>query len=254
MRRVIGHLGNELRLAWYLRRRYWFESVLGVTVLVTMFCALLYALMTVGGKSLASGALDTTIVGFVLWQFAIVSYSSASNDIAEETRQRTVEQLVIVPLPLAGLLAARAAIHLLAGAGVLVAGFLLVGWVADGRLQFSLADVLLPVLLASPSLMGIGYVVAGVLLLAKKLEIAHGLMYFALISLVALPAYPVNPFSLLPYALGAATAKAAAVGVDVPATVHVMIAANSAAYLLAGLVAFSWMERRARRLGLLGHW
>lgn len=41
------------------------------------------------------------------------------------------------------------------------------------------------------------------------------MMYFLLMSLVALPAYPVNGLALLPYALAAATVKAGARGAEI---------------------------------------
>ena len=127
-------------------------------------------------------------------------------------------------------------------------------WLTDGRLQSDLGPLLAATLLAAPSMVGVGYAMAGVLLLAKRAELTHGLMYFALISLVALPAFPANGFALLPYALGAAAAKAAAGGSVIDARTYALIAANSAAWLAAGLLLFRALERRARRLGVLGHW
>lgn len=254
MRLVMLHLLNEVRLALYLKRRYWFETVLGLGFLLILFGGLLYAVGTVSGKSFDSGALDTMIIGFVLWQFAVVSYSSASNDVAEETRQRTVEQLYIVPIPLTYLLGLRAFLHLLGGVLVLLLAFAVISALTAGRLRMDFLPMVGAVLLAAPSLVGIGYAVAGLLLLVKKAELAQGVMYLALISLVALPAYPVNAFALLPYALGAATARAAAEGTTIAPEVYAIVIANSAMYLWLGLTVFWWMERRAKRLGVIGHW
>ncbi|MDR7333021.1 hypothetical protein [Roseateles asaccharophilus] len=254
MKRALPHLFNELRLMLYLKRRYWYETVLGLVFLLGLGAALVYAVVTVGGKPLDSGALDTLIVGAVLWHFAAASYASASNDIAEETRQRTVEQLYIVPLSLARLLGLRALLHLLASAMTLCVAVAALQWLLDGRLQSDLGPLLAAALLAAPSLAGVGYAVAGVLLLAKRAELTHGLMYFALVSLVALPAFPANGFALLPYALGAAAAKAAAGGAVIDGFTYALIAANSAAWLAAGVLLFRTLERRARRLGVLGHW
>ncbi len=254
MNRAMHHLLNELRLMLYLKRRYWYETVLGLLFLLGLGAALVYAVVTVGGKSFDTGALDTLIVGAVLWHFAAVSYASASNDIAEETRQRTIEQLCIVPMGLDRLLGLRAALHLLGGTVTLLVAMTALQWLTDGRLQSDLGPLLAATLLAAPSMVGVGYAMAGVLLLAKRAELTHGLMYFALISLVALPAFPANGFALLPYALGAAAAKAAAGGSVIDARTYALIAANSAAWLAAGLLLFRALERRARRLGVLGHW
>ena len=254
MSRPLPHLLNELRMLLYLKRRYWFETLLGLLFLAGACAALVFVILAVGGKSFDSGALDGLIVGFALWQFAAASYASASNDIAEETRQRTIEQLYIVPISLARLLATRAVLQLLFGLVTLLLAVAAIQWVTGGRLQADIGPLIAAALLAAPSLVGVGYAMAGLLLLVKRAELAQGLMYFALISLVALPAYPVNEFALLPYALGAAAAKAAAAGTALDAQTYALIATNSVAYLLAGWLLFRALERRARQLGVLGHW
>jgi len=91
------------------------------------------------------------------------------------------------------------------------------------------------------------------LLLAKKAEFAAALMSPALIGLIALPAYPVNVLALLPFALGSAATKVAATGVVLPGFVFMLIALNSANYLALGLLVHGWAERRARALGVTGH-
>jgi hypothetical protein len=57
----------------------------------------------------------------------------------------------------------------------------------------------------------------------------------------------------LPYALCAAAARAAAAGADVPAEVWGWIALNGLLYLVAGRYLFIRLLRRARELGVLGH-
>jgi ABC-2 type transport system permease protein len=193
------------------------------------------------------------IIGFVLWQLASASYSSASNDIAQETQQRTIEQLCLTPITLPQLLGIRAFLHVLLGLFVFVLVWTLVYWLTGGRLKGDFVFIVAIAALAVPSLVGVGYAMAGLLLLVKRAEIMHALIYLALISLVALPAYPVNAFSLLPYALGAATAKEVAAGGIVPIAVYGLIAVNSLAYLVIGIGTFIQLERRTRELGTLGH-
>lgn len=254
MTRTGYHLLNELRMMYYMKRRYWFETIGGIIFFGCLFSAMVYAVLSVSGKSFASGELDTMVVGFVLWLFASHSYSSAAKDVAEETHQRTIEQLYIVPLPLTALLGLRTAVHLLSSLMVLIGGLAVVDLLTDNRLKLDMFPVLGAILLAAPALIGVGYVIAGLLLLLKKAEIVHALMYFALISLVALPAYPANGLALLPYALGAAAVKASALGAVLEPSTYALIAANSLAYMTVGLIAFRALEKRARKLGVIGHW
>lgn len=254
MMRLLRHFANELRLMLYVKRRYWFESVLSMLFIVGMFCALLYAVVSVSGTSISSGDLDTMIVGFVLWLFATGSYNSAANDVAEETRHRTIENTYIAPMSFTQILAVRAMLQLLVAAALLASGMGIVDQLAADRIHINLPRVLGTALLAAPALAGVGYVVAGLLLLLKKVQVVHALMYFVLISLVALPAYPVNVFAVLPYSLACAAMKASMTGMAIPARVYLLIAANSFAYLTLGLLLFARLEKRARRLGVLGHW
>ena len=57
----------------------------------------------------------------------------------------------------------------------------------------------------------------------------------------------------MPYALGAASAKAAAGGATVSVEALGWILVNSVAYLGLGLLLFGRAEKQARRLGILGH-
>lgn len=254
MGRTLHHLGNELRLFFYVKRRYWFETLLGFGLVSLLFGGLVYAVVAVGGRSFDSGALDTMIVGFALWQLAAASYGSASSDIAEEMRQRTIEQLCLAPLSLGWLLGVRAVLHVVFAALAFLLVWLAIHWLTAGRLQGDMAAVLGIALLSVPSLVGVGFAMAGLLLLVKRAEVVHAMVYLGLITLVALPAYPLNALALLPYALGAATAKAAAGGAQIPALVYGCIALNSLGYLVAGVLAFVLFERRSRSLGVLGHW
>ena len=112
MTRWPAHLLNELHREWLMKKRYWFESVLGLGFIVTVFAGLLLAVVKVGGQPLEAGGADGLIVGFAVWLFALSASGSACQDVQEETSQRTLEQLCIAPLPLAGLLALRMALSL----------------------------------------------------------------------------------------------------------------------------------------------
>lgn len=249
----LHHLHNEARLMLYLQRRYWFESLLGFLFIIGLFCALLFSVVSVSGKSVASGSLDTMIVGFVLWLFATGSYNSAANDVAEESRHRTIEHIYVAPVGFARILAQRAVLHLAVAALLLAVGMWIAGRLTAGRIHVDVLQVLGTALLAAPALAGVGYAVAGLLLLMKKVQVMHALMYFVLIGLVALPAYPVNGLALLPYALASAAVKASVAGAAIGPGVYLLIGLNSAVYLALGLLAFRLLERHARRLGVLGH-
>jgi ABC-2 type transport system permease protein len=253
MRRILHHFVNELRLHLYRARRYLFETLFGFALLGLLFGGLLWAVSSISGQRLGSGALDGLLLGFVLWYFATSAFGCAGMEIAEEMRQRTLEPLCVAPLPLGGLLLLRTLLRLVGGLVSLLLLITLLRWLTDGRLQLQTLQALGPVLLAAPALIGLGFASAGLLLVVKRAEALPALLGLALMALVALPAYPANAYALLPYALGAAGAKAAASGATLHPGTLVWIALNSAIYLGLGLLLFAWAKRNARRLGILGH-
>ncbi len=252
MTRLWRHLLNEARRDLWLARRYWVETVLGLGFVVSLFGGLVYAVLKASGQSLASGQADGLIAGFALWLFASGAAHAASKEIVEETRQRTLEQLNLAPLSLAGLLGLRLALGLATGLVLLVLTLMLIGVLTDGRVQVSPALLGLAVL-GCPSLAGIGYAIGGLSLLVKRGELLMVAAYPVVIALVSLPAYPVSELAWLPYALAAAAARAASTGTALSADVWPWVALNSAAWLALGLLCFRACLARARRLGVLGH-
>lgn len=250
---MLNHALNEIRLRLYRARRYLFETLLGLGLMLLLFGGLLWAVSSISGQRLDSGALDGLLLGFVLWTFATTAYGCAGREIGEEMRQRTLEALCVAPISLGPLLLLRTLLSMSGGLLSLLLLLALLHWLTDGRLQLHSLQALAPVLLAAPGLIGLGFASAGLLLLVKRAEMVPALLSLALMALVALPAYPVNSLALLPYALGAAAARASAAGaVLVPGTLA-WIALNSAVYLLLGALLFSLALRQARRLGVLGH-
>lgn len=253
MKRWPAHLVNELQRGWLLKRRYWFETLLAFGFLATMFGGLLFAVLSVSGQSLDSGDADGLIVGFAVWLFAAAASGSASQDIQQETEQRTLEQLCIAPLPLWALLGLRAVLTLLGALLTLLVALALAQVLTGGRLQGDWGLTVAACVLAAPALLGLGYAMAGVMLLAKKADLLMVAVFPLVIGLVAVPAYPGNALAWLPYALGAATARATAQGAEPEAVVWLLIAGNGLAWAVTGILAYGLLERRARRLGVLGH-
>ncbi|MBB4842568.1 ABC-type Na+ efflux pump permease subunit [Paucibacter oligotrophus] len=253
LQRLGWHFRNELWRGLFMARRYWVEALVGMGILFGLFGGLLFAVLSVSGKSLASGEVDGLILGFALWMFANAAFASAATEVAEETEQRGLEQLCLAPLPLRALLGLRTARRVLGGVLLLLLTLWLIELLTAQRLQLHYLPTLGLALLAAPALTGVGYVLAGLLLMIKRGQMLVAAAYPLLIALVALPAYPVNSWALLPYALGAASAKALAAGAAVPASVWGLIALNSCFYLGLGLWLYRALEGRAKKLGVLGH-
>ncbi|MCK9488044.1 MAG: hypothetical protein M0Q42_01340 [Xanthomonadales bacterium] len=251
--RLFNHLYNEISRNVLLLRRYWFEAVLSLGLVLVLFGGLIFTVLSVGGGTLESGSVDGIIVGFAVWLFATTAMGGAMGDVAEETEQRTLEQICLAPLPLGTLLAVRALLQLGGGLLMLVVTLMVIEVVTGGRLEIPYIPTLAAALLAAPSLLGVGFALAGVLLLSKKGTGIQVAAFPLVLGLMALPAYPMNALALLPFAFGAAAARASAAGTALGPEVFAVIALNSACYLALGVLIYRRLEQHARKLGVLGH-
>ena len=250
--RMAHHLCNEARRAVYLAKRYWIESLLSFGLIISLFGGLLFAVLEASASSLAAGGADGLIAGFAIWLFASAAAQGSSSEIMQETEQRSLEQLSLAPVRLDSLLALRLLLDLLLGLTLLILTLGAAHLLTGGRVTLGPA-VLGLAILGVPALVGIGFALAGIMLLVKRGEVLVMIGFPLLIGLIALPAYPVNALAWLPYALCAAAARAAAAGEQIPAEVWGWIALNGLLYLIAGRIVFVRLLRRARELGVLGH-
>lgn len=248
-----AHFENELRRNFYLFRRYWIESIFLLGLVVALFGGLVFTVLSFNEYSWSSGAVDRLVVGFALWLFANGAINGAMGDVMEETEQRTLEQICISPAPLEKLLLIRASVKLLTSLLSLLIALAIIDQLTVDRLQIKYATILGLALGAFPSLLGIGYALAGLLLVVKRGAVVQIIILPAIIGLISLPAFPVNMFAALPYSLGAAAARAASSGAQIDPGVYLAIGLNSLFYFVFGLVIFRWFEKRARRDGVLGH-
>lgn len=251
--RLFNHLYNEFWRSLLLLRRYWLEAALSLGLVLFLFGGLVFTVLSVSGSTLESGSVDGIIVGFALWLFASSAMGGAMGDVTEETEQRTLEQICLAPLSLGALLGLRALLQLAGGLILLVVTLMIIEAATVGRLQMQYGPTLGAALLAAPSLLGVGFALAGVLLLAKKGAMVQVVTFPLLLGLIALPAYPMNELAFLPYALGAAAARASASGAVLEPLVFGAIALNSACYLALGVLLYRRFEQHARKLGVLGH-
>lgn len=248
----IAHLVNEMRRSLWLARRYWVETLLGLGFMLSLFGGLLLAVLKASGQSLDQGGADGLIVGFAVWLFASSATHGICKDIQEETEQRTLEQLSLAPLPLRSLLALRCALSLTSSLLLTALTLALIVWLTEGRVQFSLG-VLAMALAGAPALVGVSFALAGAMLMVKRGELLMVASYPVVMGLVALPAFPLNAWAALPYALSAAAARAMAAGAQPELWTWGWVAVNSLLYLALGMSLFQWALKRARKLGVLGH-
>ncbi|MEF8831100.1 MAG: ABC transporter permease [Halobacteriales archaeon] len=210
-----------------------------------------------GGVSLTS-TLEGLIVGWFLWTMSIIAYFSLSGNVTREAQWGTLEQLYMSPYGFGSVMASMVVANLLESmvwGGVILALMLAT---TSQTLSVHLPTVVPISVLALLSVVGIGFVFAGLALVYKRIENVSQIMQFAIVGLIAAPAAGISPLRFLPLVQGSDMLQVAMrEGVrlwEFSAADLTVLAGTAVAYSLAGYAVFRYFAQLARRRGVMGHY
>lgn len=230
------------------------------SMLVSLY--VFFAIVFFGGRAVAGAAIADTlpgiVVGFFLYSMTIVAYSGMAWDVTREAQWGTLEQLYLSPYGLGRVMAVKSAVNVAFSGlwGAVILALMLL--TTDQALTVDLLTVVPVGLLALAPAVGIGFVFGGLALVYKRVESVFQLLQFAFIGLIAAPVGQYPLLKLAPMSLGSHLLSAAMIrGVrlwEMPATDLALLVGLAGLYLGLGYAAFALLSRRARRLGVLGHY
>ncbi|MFC3956916.1 ABC transporter permease [Halovivax cerinus] len=241
-----------------LLTRYWINTV---TMLVTTY--VFFALIFYGGQAVAGPAiedsLDGIVVGFFLFTATLAAFFGTAQNVQREAQWGTLEQLFMSPHGIGRVMAVKSVWNV--GFSIVVAlALLVVMLVTTGRdLTVDVVTVSVVTTLAVSSVLGIGFVFAGLSLLYKRIENVQQLMQFAFIGLIAAPVADLPwVVGLLPLSTGSGMLQTAMGDGRTLLAFSTgdlaMLVGTGIAYPLLGYLVFRLCVRRARRLGVMGHY
>ncbi len=209
------------------------------------------------GVNLFGEGLEGLVVGYLVWTFAIIAFSDLSWELMREAQQGTLEQLYMSPQGfrfvsvcwiLASFLVSLIWVAALLGLMMLTTGRFL-------RLPLGTLGALL--LLTVAPVYGIGFAMAGLALVYKRIQAFFQILQFVFVALVALPADAAWS-KALPLSLGTRLLGRVMVDGDTLATLPVgdllVLIGTAAFYLLLGVGVFRLFEEIAKDRGLLAHY
>lgn len=239
-------------------RRYWVNTV---SLLVTTY--VFFALIFFGGRTVAGAAIDDSlggiVVGYFLFVAVLAAYFGAAKDIQREAQWGTLEQLYMSPHGFGTVLALKSVWNVLWGvgvAGIVLATMLLT---TGQRLDVDVLTTLIVMVLSMLSVLGIGFVFAGLSLLYKRIENVTTLMQFVFLGLIATPALSSAEYlAALPLVLGSDMLNQVMTEgtrvTEFPPIDVALLFANGAVYLLGGYLFLRSAIDRAQERGVLGHY
>ncbi len=209
------------------------------------------------GVNLFGEGLEGLVVGYLVWTFAIIAYSDLSWELMREAQQGTLEQLYMSPQGFRFVSASWIVASFLVSL-VWIAALLGLMMLTTGRvLRFPVGTVLPLLLLTVAPVYGIGFAMAGLALVYKRIQAFFQILQFVFVALVALPADA--PWGkALPLALGTRLLGRAMADGETLATLPPLdllaLAGTAAFYLLVGVAVFRVFEGIAKDRGLLAHY
>lgn len=241
-----------------LLKRYWINTSMLLVTMYVFFAMIFYGGQAAAGPAIES-SLDGIVVGFFLFTASLAAFFATAQDIQREAQWGTLEQLFMSPHGIGRVMAVKSVWNVAFSVGlsfVLLAVMLLT---TDRSLSVDVLTVTTITVVSVASVLGIGFLFAGLSLLYKRIENVQQIMQFAFIGLIAVPATELSrAMGLLPLSQGSAMLHTSMTG-DVALWEFqtadlAILTASGALYLVAGYVAFHLCVRRARRLGVMGHY
>ncbi|NQY64242.1 MAG: ABC transporter permease [Alteromonadaceae bacterium] len=246
---------NEAKLHLHQLKQYWFESVSSIVLICGMFIGLFYGIQSFTSDTGNANSLDGLVFGLLLWYFAMSAYGAITQSLIEDNQKGYIEQLFLCPMGFSKLMLVRALVEMISGVILMTA----IAWITMALtgtwLEINFFYFYLLLFIAAFSLIGLGFIVSGLALIYKKVGTIGALFNIGFMGLVAIDALPINIFTLLPFTAGASlTREVILQGEALNYLDLLVVVANSAVYFFGGLFIFGKLEKRAKKLNLIGQY
>ncbi len=236
-------------------RRYYLNTIMQIGGVFILFILVFFGL-----RSFEAGTetLKGSIVGFAMWTFAVGAYSNMSWGLLQEARDGTLEQLYLTPSTFRRISGYKVLASFVFQFVVFLI-FLIIMMVTTGQYLYLNPGIVLLVGLTLLSVYGLGYIMGGLSLVYKKVQAANQILMFLFILFLVLPRITDHAIIyFVPISWGNHLLNKMMVDgltlLDFTLMDYSILLLNSFAYLIVGLIVFRFMEKTAKKRGLLGHY
>lgn len=237
--------------------RYPVNLLSGLLTLYLFFAMVFFGGQAVAGEALADN-LEGIIIGFLLWSMSLSAYSDLTRNVMREAQWGTLEQLYMSVYRFELVMLLKSIVNILlsflTGAVILVLMML----TTQQMLVIDLVTIVPVIVLGLLSVVGIGFIFGGLAVIYKRVENAFQIVTFGLVALVGAPVGSVPALGALPLSQSSYLLRQSMEdGVrlwEFPAADLGVLVAVAFAYLAGGVLFFRVAQRRARKLGVLGHY
>ena len=254
---------NETHKGLLLAWNYKVDLILEVFIMGFAFIGLSFLIG--GGSRLDETQLTASLIGYLVWYFAVKAIADMSTSLQNEMQAGTLEQMYMSPTDAGFLILGRSLSTLLTT--TIIAALIAVGPMLLLKIRLPLAPATLPVFIITIlGLFGFGFAVGGFTLIYKQVTALSDLVQYFLVFLngALLPVELFPPWlafiaRLLPTTQGIIVLRQVGLeGMSLAETWQdgtlVWLIIHSAVFFILGWFIFKWCETIARKRGLLGQY
>jgi ABC-2 type transport system permease protein len=259
-------LTAELRRTLSLMRRYPVNTVSTVIVLWMFFIGLVFGSRAIAGAAgpASAAATGSSLVGFLIWFYAIAAIMGIAGDVWGESQTGTIEQVYLSPFGPPLIFVTRQVAGLVMTTIQIVCIALLTVLVTRVSVHWKL-DQMIPILLIMMfGLYGLGLIFGGLALIFKQIGNLLMILQFALLFVTMTPidklhGPPRVAAAFFPLSQGAGLLRGIASGAESIGgqwtSGHLpYLILCSAVYLIAGVLIYGRLDSIARRRGTIGQY
>ncbi|WP_404456740.1 ABC transporter permease [Oceanobacillus kapialis] len=182
-----------------IAKRYLANTIGGGITIFLVFLLIFYGYSGVVGFNLGDDSKESLILSFTIWILALSIYQNITDSIEEETRIGTIEQLYLSRYSFLSVITFKSFAMLLIDLIQIILLLLLMMLVTQTFLDFqNLFSILFLTIFISLNFWGLGYALAGGVLLYKKMGTYLQIFQFILLGLMFIPAEANPLFKLIP--------------------------------------------------------
>lgn len=239
--------------------RYFFNFLSGIITMYMVFAMLFYGTRAIGAGAFDLGnTLEGLFTGYIVWMIVMMGYQDLAYGVSNEAQAGTLEQLYLSPIGYRWIAFFNVAFNCIFNIGVIFLMVLLMLVTTGQSVNLDLLSILPLFLLIYIQATGLGYALAGLALIFKRIQAFFQIVTFGIIGVFFIPWDRFGWARYLPFTLGRyQLQKVMMDGVRIwqlGVKDLLEMIGITCFYLVLGVLAFSWAEKQAKSRGLLGQY
>jgi ABC-2 type transport system permease protein len=254
---------TALKASWrqnfIMATRYLFNMLSGIITMYIVFLLMFYGVRAVGAGAFDLGStLEGLFTGYIIWMIVIMGYQELAYNVSNEAQTGTLEQLYVSPIGYKWLAFFSQSFNSLLNLSVISVIVVIMMLTTGQNLNLDMFSILPVFVFVYLQACGLGFALAGLALIFKRIQSFFQIVTFGVIGLFMLPWARFPWAKYLPFTMGQHLLQEIMMNgmkiTQAPSSDLTVFAGVTAVCLLTGLALFMRAENKAKSMGLLGQY